>query len=143
MGGIQYAPKEVQNRVVECGRITEKDIRNQKICAAVLLLFMDTIVPFLMIYFVNGGRSWWEFVWQWCVLIMGQELYDWFVVDIYWVCYTDWWKIPEAEDLASLWRDPKVMKKKYLKKYIKIYIGLPVLALIFGSLCYGLSLILQ
>jgi len=139
MGGIQYAPKQVQKRVVECGLTTEENIRNQTVCAGLLLVLIDIIVPFLMIYFINGGRSWWEFVWQWCVLIMGQELYDWLAVDLYWVCYTDWWLIPEAQDLNYLWRDPKI----YLKKYIKMYIiVIPVLALILGSLCYGISLLM-
>jgi len=143
VGGIQYAPEQVQKRVTECGLITQEHIRKQRICASVLLILMDIIVPFMMIYLINGGRSWWAFVWQWCVLIMGQELFDWFAVDIYWVCYTDWWNIPEARDLEYLWRDPKTMKKKCRKKYIMVYMSLPVLALIIGSLCYGISLLIR
>lgn len=41
------------------------------------------------------------------VLFMGQELYDWFAVDVFWVASTDWWLIPEAQDLEYLWHVPK------------------------------------
>ena len=138
LGGIQYYPKHIQKRVVECGLMTEKDIRNQTICAAILLALIDIIVPFIMIYFINGGRSWWEFVWQWWVLFAGQTLYDWLAVDVYWCCYTDWWIIPEAKDLIDSYLSPKTMTKGK----IKLYIISPVIALIFGGLCYGISLLL-
>jgi len=139
LGGIQYYPEHIQHRVVECGLTTEENIRNQRICSAVLLILMDMIVFFIMIYFINGGRSWWEFVWQWWILIMGQELYDWFIVDVYWCCYTDWWAIPEAQDLIDEWAVPKNMHRKK----IQLYLILPVFALIFGSLSYGFSLLIR
>lgn len=138
MGGIQFYPKEVQKRAVECGLTTEEAIKNQSVFCMVLLLLIDIIVPFVMIYFVNGGRSYWDFAWQWCVLFMGQELCDWFLIDVYWVACTDWWLIPEAQDLEYLWHDPKVK----LKGKIKLYIVSPLIALIFGGLCYCISLLM-
>jgi len=138
MGAIQFYPKLVQKRVVECGLTSEQNIKNKSICCGVLLLLIDIIVPFMMIYFINGGRSYWDFVWQWCVLFMGQELYDWLVVDVYWVACTDWWIIPEAHDLEYLWHDPKIK----FKGKIKLYIITPVISLILGGICYGLSLLI-
>jgi len=138
-GRHSVLPGTYQKRVVECGLMTEKDIRNQTICASVLLVLIDIIVPFVMIYFINGGRSWREFVWQCWVLIAGQTLYDWLAVDAYWCCYTDWWMIPEANDLIDSYLSPKTMT---IGK-IKLYIISPVIALIIGSLCYGISLLIR
>jgi len=139
LGGIQYYPKEIQKRVVECGLMTEENIRNQYICSGLLISMIDIVVPFVMIYFINGGRTWWEFWWQWCVLVAGQTLYDWLAIDVYWCCYTDWWRIPEAQDLIDSLCSPKTMT---IGK-IKLFIIMPILALIFGSLCYGFSLLIQ
>lgn len=139
MGGIQFYPKEVRKRVVECGLTTENNIKNQAVFSMTLLILIDIIVPFIMVYFVNGGRTYWDFVWQWCVLFMGQELYDWFAVDVYWVASTDWWLIPEAQDLEYLWHVPKVK----LKNKIKAYIAAPVMALIAGGLYYCVSLLIS
>jgi len=138
LGGIQFYPKKVQERALECGLITKERIKKQSILSVVLLLLMDIILPFIMIYFINGGRTYWEFVWQWCVLFMGQELYDWLVVDVYWVACTNWWLIPKAQDLEYLWHDPKI---KFMGK-IKLYIISPIAALIFGGLCYFISLLI-
>jgi len=66
-------------------------------------------------------------------------LYDWLVIDVYWCCYTDWWLIPEAQDLIHEYMDPKMMTKKK----IGLFIFIPVLALIFGSLYYGVSLLIR
>lgn len=124
--------------MVECGLTTEKAIKNQSISCMVLLILIDTIVPFVMIYFINGGRTYWEFAWQWCVLFMGQELCDWLLVDVYWVACTDWWLIPEAQALEYLWHDPKLK----FKNKIKVYIVSPVIALVFGGLSYCISLLM-
>jgi len=138
MGGIQFYPKQVQQRAVECGLTTEEKIKKQYMFSSVLLLLMDIVVPFIMIYFINGGRSYWEFVWQWCVLFMGQELCDWLLVDVYWVACTDWWLIPEATDLEHLWHDPKIK----FKGKIKLYVISPIVALVFGGICFGISLLI-
>lgn len=69
---------------------------------------------------------------------MGQELCDWLIVDVYWVACTDWWRIPEAQDLEYLWHDPGL---KFRNK-IKVYIASPVIALIFGGLYDRISLLL-
>lgn len=138
MGGIQFYPKEVKKRTVECGLTTEKTIGNQSIFSMALLLLIDIIVPFIMIYFVNGGKTYWDFAWQWCVLFMGQELCDLFLVDAYWVACTDWWLIPEAQDLEYLWHDPKLK----FKNKIRVYIASPVVALLYVGLGYCISLLM-
>ena len=138
MGGIQFYPKEVQKRVIECGLTTEEAIKRQTRFSLVLLVLIDIIVPFVMIYFINGARTYWDCAWQWCVLFMGQELYDWFVVDVHWVAGTDWWLIPEAQDLEHLWHDPKLK----FKNKIKAYVAAPIMALIVGGLYFAVSLLI-
>ncbi|ORX64109.1 4F5-domain-containing protein [Anaeromyces robustus] len=129
IGGIQYYEKAVQERAIELGLITRKGLKNQKICSSILLIAIDLIIPFIMIVFINGAQSYWDLIWQYYVLFMGQELYDWFIVDIWWVTLTDWWVIPGIEDLNYLWHDPKI---KFFNK-IKLIPISAVLAIIVGG----------
>ena len=117
VGGIQFYPKEVQERVLELGMITKEQLKKQQFISVVLLVFLDVVILFLMIVFVsqqprsklrgikrdaqqscgvltqnyNKAESYWDFAWQWYVLFVGQELFDWFVVDVFWVTMTSWW----------------------------------------------------
>lgn len=68
--------------------------------------------------------------WQYYVLFMGQELYDWFVVDVWWVGISSWWIIPGTEDLLPLWHDPMIKFKGKLK--------LPVAAIPLAAIVGGL-----
>ena len=88
-----------------------------------------------MILFVNKAESYWDFVWQWYVLFVGQELFDWFVVDVFWVTMTSWWIIPGTEDLLSLWHNPKI---KLIGK-LKVFPAAVPVATIAGGLCYLIS----
>lgn len=129
IGGIHYYPKVVQQRVVELGLITEREIRVQSVIAAVVLITMDLVFPYLMIVIANGARTFWDCVWQYYVLFMGQELFDWIAVDIIWVAMSDWWIIPGTEDLNDTWHDPK---KKFLGKLILIPAAVPIAAVVGG-----------
>ncbi len=135
LGGIQFYPVEVQKRVMEMKLITKEQIKKQKIISLLLLVFLDITVLFYMIHFINKAESYWECIWQWYVLFIGQELFDWLVVDVFWVAATSWWIIPGTEDLLYLWHDPRIKLKGKLKLFPT---AVPVAA-IAGGLCYLIS----
>lgn len=134
IGGIQFYPKQVQERVVELGLITKETIKKQAVVSMVLLFAIDLILPFIMIVCVNHADTYWDIVWQYYVLFMGQELYDWLVVDVWWVAISDWWIIPGTEDLNHLWHDPKI---KFLGK-IKLFFVAIVFAALVGGIYWGI-----
>lgn len=135
LGGIQFYPKEVQERVVERKLITKEQIKKQRIVSLWLLVVLDVVILFIMIIGINHAKSCWECVWQWYVLFMGQELFDWFAVDVFWVTMTSWWIIPGTEDLLHLWHDPWIKCKGKLKL---IPAAVPVAA-VAGGLYYLIS----
>ena len=50
IGGIQFYPKEVQERVLELGMITKKQLKKQQFISVLLLVFLDVVILFLMIF---------------------------------------------------------------------------------------------
>lgn len=135
IGGIQYYPKVVQERVVELGLMSAREIKVQSVIAATILILIDLIFPYYMIVMVNEARTFLDCVWQYYVLFMGQELFDWFAVDIWWVAMSDWWIIPGTEDLAYTWHDPKI---KFLGKLKIIPAAIPLAVIVGGA--YYLSI---
>ena len=77
-----------------------------------------------------GRRS--KKVWQFYILFIGQELFDWLAVDTFWVTMSSWWIIPGTEDLLDTWHDPKLKAFKMPKLLI---VTIPI-ALIFGGAYY-------
>lgn len=132
VGGIQFYPKEVQERVLELGMITKEQLKKQQFISVLLLVFLDVVILFLMILFVNKAERYWDFAWQWYILFVGQELFDWFVVDVFWVTMTSWWIIPGTEDLLSLWHDPKI---KFMGKLKLFPAAVPIAAIVGGLYC--------
>lgn len=129
IGGIHYYPVAVQERVVELGLISKGEIQIQSAISTILLIMIDLVFPYLMIVVVNEARSFWDCAWQYYVLFMGQELFDWIAVDVIWVGMSDWWIIPGTEDLNDTWHDPK---KKFLGKLKLIPAAVPIAAVVGG-----------
>lgn len=129
IGGVQFYPKEVQKRVLEMKLITLEQLKKQRFISWMLLVVLDVGVLFFMITFVNGAQAYWDFAWQWYVLFVGQELFDWLVIDVLWVTMTSWWIIPGTEDLLYLWHSPKI---KFLGKLKVFPAAIPVAALAGG-----------
>ncbi|MBR1750938.1 MAG: hypothetical protein IJ740_08700 [Ruminococcus sp.] len=129
VGAIFFYPKVMQERVIELRLITQKEIKQRRNFAFVLLLVLMILVPLIMIVFVNGTRSYWDCCWQYYVLFLGAELFDWLVIDTIWVALSDWWLIPGTEDLNDTWHSPKVKRWKMLKL---IPFSVPVAAIIGG-----------
>ena len=71
----------MQERVKELGLITEEELRRRKSFAYILLLVGDILIPLVMIVFVNKAGTYFECVWQYYILFLGMEFYDWLFVD--------------------------------------------------------------
>ena len=133
IGGLFFYPKAVQERVIALGYITEAELRKRRTSAYVLILAWMAAVPMVLILAVNGARSWWDCCWQFYVLFLGAEFYDWLFIDTFWVALSDWWLITGTEDLDHIWHTTEAKKWKFLEL---IPFSVPLAALM-GTLYWG------
>ncbi len=129
LGGIFFYPKVMQERVVALGLITIEEIERRRAGAYALLIAWMLIVPGVMLLFVNGARGYFDLCWQFYVLFLGAEFYDWLFIDTVWVAKSDWWLIPGTEDLNGTWHHVNVKKWKFL---ILIPCSIPLAAIVGG-----------
>ncbi len=85
-----------------------------------------------MIVFVNKAGTYFDCVWQYYILFLGMEFYDWLAVDSIWVAKSSWWIIPGTEDLLDTWHSTKIKAFKMPKLVI---LSIPI-AMIVGGICY-------
>ena len=129
IGGSFFYVKEVQERVIELGLITRKEMDIRRKRAVFGLIAGDLALLFLLIVLVNHAKTFYECAWQFYVLMAGMELYDLCAVDLYWVAGTEWWDIPGTEDLRDLWHGADFKKKKIIGKCVFFVICVPPAAL--------------
>lgn len=135
IGGIFFYPKVMLERTIELGLITEEEYKKRRNFAYILLFAFMILIPMTMILFVNGARNYWDCCWQFYVLFLGAELFDWLAIDTIWVAMSDWWLIPGTEDLNDTWHNVHVKQWKMLKL---IPVGIPVAAII-GALIWAVG----
>ena len=115
--------KTVQNRAVELGITTEEEINKRS------LLFKAVCIPGYMVYLLvcvyalNGARGFWPGFWQAFVILSVMNLIDRFLIDEYWVGYTNAWIIPGTEDLR-----PYITAQDKQRKWIMGTVGMAVIA---------------
>lgn len=128
IGLVNFYEKDVQDRVVELGLTTKKNIKRSFIISTIAL-FAPTIfgVPF-MVYYINGVTGFWSGFWQVTIIFWIMGLFDRVFIDWYWVGHTKAWLIPGTEDLM-----PYVPKKTQYSKWIGTMIGYPILAAIISG----------
>ena len=129
IGGIFFYPKAMQDRAIELGLITARELQRRRRFAMILLLAWMLLVPLFMIVFVNGARSYWDCCWQYYALFLGAEFFDWLVIDTLWVALSDWWLIPGTEDLNDTWHSVHVKQWKMVKL---IPASIPIAAIVGG-----------
>ena len=122
---------------MELGLITEAQLKKRLNFAYIILVAGDFLIPLIMIVYINGAASYWDCVWQFYILFIGQELFDWLAVDTFWVTMSSWWIIPRTEDLLDTWHDPKL--KAF--KMPKLLIATIPIALIFGGAYYLIGML--
>lgn len=139
LGGIFFYPKVMQERVIETGLMTEQEFRSRRTFAYILLLALMILVPGFMILCVNGAQTYFSCYWQFYVLFLGAEFFDWLVIDTIWVAMSDWWIIPGMEDLNDTWHSVHVKRWKMLKL---IPLAIPISAII-GALYWGIRVLIK
>ncbi|MBP3855367.1 MAG: hypothetical protein IK990_07150 [Ruminiclostridium sp.] len=123
--------KDVQERVVQLGLITEEKLRRN------MKLFKSTALPVLIafvlwaVYGINGARGFVAPFLQIYVLAMAEGLFDRFFIDAYWVNHTKAWTIPGTEDLK-----PYIPKKRLIQKWLTVIIGNPLAAAVLAGIMF-------
>lgn len=124
--------KEVRERVVELGMITEKKLKRNSLLFS---LWIPVFVAFVLVsvYAVNGARGFWDGFWQMLIIVMIEGLFDRLFIDWYWVGKTKAWDIPETDDLK-----PYIYGKNLVLKWIYTLVGYPVLVACLAALMANL-----
>jgi len=129
VGGVALYEEDVQQRVVELGYTTAKQIKKSMLClSAAMFIPLFTLVP-LMVYHINGAQGFWDGFWQMSAILWIMGLFDRFFIDWYWVGHTKAWLIPGTEDLK-----PYIPKKVLLMKWIFTIVGFPVISAVIAGL---------
>ena len=119
---------DVQNRVVELGLVTKKQIKKQFIISTIILFVpLFTLVPY-MVYGVNGVTDFTEGFIQITIILMILGFFDRFFIDWYWVGHTKSWIIPGTEDLR-----PYIPIKMLIIKWLGTLVGYPLIALLIAK----------
>ena len=119
---------DVQNRVVELGLVTKKQIKKQFIISTIILFVpLFTLVPY-MVYGVNGVTDFTEGFIQMTIILMILGFFDRFFIDWYWVGHTKAWLIPGTEDLQ-----PYIPLKMLIIKWLGTLVGYPLIALLIAK----------
>ena len=127
--GVFLYEKDVQERVVKMGLITEEKIRlNMKLFKCITMPVMIAFVLWA-VYGINGARGFLTPFVQIYVLAMAEGLFDRFFIDTYWVGHTKAWTIPGTEDLK-----PYIPKKTLIVKWLVVIIGNPLIAAVLAGI---------
>ena len=119
---------DVQNRVVELGLVTKKQIKKQFIISTIILFVpLFTLVPY-MVYGVNDVTDFTEGFIQMTIILMILGFFDRFFIDWYWVGHTKSWIIPGTEDLR-----PYIPIKMLIIKWLGTLVGYPLIALLIAK----------
>ena len=123
VGGAHYYEKDLQDRVVEMGLITEEEIKRNNTLYAIPFFIMMMIVCPVMVFFLNGASTFMEGFIQLTVAYMICNAFDRLFIDWYWVGHTKAWIIPGTEDLM-----PYIPKEAWIKKLVTSMIMYPAFA---------------
>ena len=116
---------DVQERVVELGLVTKKQIKTQFIISSIILFIpLFTLVPY-MVYGVNGVTDFTEGFLQMTAILLIMGLFDRFFIDWFWVGRTKAWIIPGTEDLM-----PYIPVKVLVRKWVGTLVVYPLTALL-------------
>ena len=121
--------KPVQDRVVELGLMTRKQIMKNAKIFDIVGLGVAYGFTLLAVYGINGARGFWQITVIWFI----EGIFDRFFIDWYWVNHTKAWVIPGTEDLR-----PYINKKDFVKKWVLTIVGYPLI----GAILSGIMMLL-
>lgn len=128
VGLVCLYEKDVQERVVELGLVTEEQIKKQFLVSSIILFIpLFTLVPY-MVYGVNGVTDFAEGFIQMTAILLIMGLFDRFFIDWYWVGHTNAWLILGTEDLK-----PYIPVKVLIRKWIGTLVAYPLMAMLMAK----------
>ncbi len=123
-----FYEKDVQNRAIELGYTTQKEIKKQTIISIIVLYLPCFILVPLTVCYINGAKEFSDIFIQSLLIMYIMGLFDRFFVDCYWVEHTKAWDIPNTEELK-----PYIPKKMKIAKWFGTIVGFAIIALIIAS----------
>ncbi|MBQ8134425.1 MAG: hypothetical protein IJ192_08485 [Clostridia bacterium] len=129
VGLVHLYEKDVQDRAVELGLITEDRIRKNAVMFKSTGMLLYLIYPLVCVYAINGARGFLSGFWQIAVIWLIMGVFDRIVIDVIWVGHTKAWIIPGTEDLR-----PYIPLKAHIKKWIMTLIIYPAAAAVLSGI---------
>lgn len=99
VGMVHLYSAAVQERCVAQGLTTHERIKRNAILFKLCCLPGYIAYVLVLVYAVNGARSFLSGFWQLLVILSVMNLIDRFLIDDWWVGHTKAWTIPGTEDL--------------------------------------------
>lgn len=136
LGTILYSyPPQIVDRVIELGLVEDKDRKTPSRVKAIkkkwpAVIFLGILIG-VIVYFVNGARSFADGFLVSYGLWLVVDWYDAFALDICWFCHSKKVRIPGTEDMVESYKDYWFHIKGSL---IGMVLGLPA-CLIAGVFC--------
>ena len=120
-----FYEKDVQDKAIELGYTTKKEIKKQTIISIIVLYLPCFILVPYMVCYVNGAKEFSDIFIQSLLIMYIMGLFDRFFVDLYWVEHTKAWDIPNTEELK-----PYIPKKMKIVKWLGTIVVFAIIALI-------------
>lgn len=121
--------RDVQERCVRNGLITEGKIKRNQMIFKSLGISFYLIYILVCVYAVNGARGFWPGFWQIFAILSIVNLIDRLLIDEYWVGHTRAWDIPGTEDLK-----PYIDRKDKTWKWLVGTVGFVILSAILSGI---------
>ncbi|MBR4319867.1 MAG: hypothetical protein IKP69_07435 [Oscillospiraceae bacterium] len=121
--------KEVQQRVIALGLITEEKIKRNALYFKLFGIIPFFVLVLVSVYGLNGVRGFWEGFVQITGILMIEGLFDRIFIDWYWVGKTKAWTIAGTEDLK-----PYIYGKTLVFKWLFTIIGYPMIAALLAGI---------
>lgn len=120
-----FYEKNVQEKAINLGYTTKKQIIKQTIIAVVILYLPCFILVPIMVCYVNGAKEFYDIFIQSLLIMYIMGLFDRIFIDWYWVERTKAWEIPNTEELK-----PYIPKKMKIIKWLGTIVAFALIALI-------------
>ena len=120
-----FYEKDVQEKAIQLGYTTKKDIKKQTIISIIVLYVPCFILIPYMVCYINGAKEFNEIFIQSLLIMYIMGIFDRFFVDWYWVEHTKAWNIPNTEELK-----PYIPMKTKVVKWLGTIVGFAIIALI-------------
>lgn len=123
VGMVHLYHQDVQDRCVELGLITHEKIKKNQ--AMFKLCCIPGYIAYVLVcvYAINSAHGFMQGFWQLLVILSIMNLIDRFLVDDFWVGYTQAWVIPGTEDLR-----PYINNRDKCKKWLFGTVGMAVIS---------------